>query len=499
MTLIKSHSCTKCGGVLIVHNDKQQYECPYCGIFYDYEYFRLRDILEQAAASQKVLQYDSAKEKYEFILKKDPHNFIALRGILLCESGINRPELLSDPDRTVRLLPATLLRVQKMADQDGKAYFYRLSLLRELATFIRGNKQQQISLDKGAVKIYSKFGTVPLNNAQRSGELAKIRSRLSKFNKEFAKLYAQLQELEPDEVKEETKRQASEKQATYGNEKQAFLKIAPSCASCGGEVLVNLNRQVYECPFCGLTFDFDFIRDETVLSEVKDAFEKQQYVKADALYEHILAADPSNYEALRGRIMCSTKTQDLQSVMADPESFAHKVYIPAFKELSEEAFAACEDCDRPYFEGFKNLVPEIESFAVSSSPSNVHRRKKDSLFKERKHMEWEYENATKEYKVLYAKQGGDSSFGPGELTPQETARMYDLADKINNLRRLMEANQAHLWLVEEEVSKLNDSSVYAIGNIRQIVANMIRLEALKSGEAGSMDLSYFHDSEWEEE
>ena len=408
MTLINSHSCTKCGGVLIVNNDKQQYECPYCGIFYDYEYFRLRDILEQAAASQKVLQYDSAKEKYEFILKKDPHNFIALRGILLCESGINRPELLSDPDRTVRLLPATLLRVQKMADQDGKAYFYRLSLLRELATFIRGNKQQQISLDKGAVKIYS--------------------------NKEFAKLYAQLQELEPDEVKEETKRQASEKQATYGNEKQAFLKIAPSCESCGGEVLVNLNRQVYECPFCGLTFDFDFIRDETVHSEVKDAFEKQQYVKADALYEHILAADPSNYEALRGRIMCSTKIQDLQSVMADPESFAHKVYIPAFKERSEEAFAACEDCDRPYFEGFKNLVPETESFAVSSSPSNVHRRKKDSLFKERKQMEWEYENATKEYKVLYAKQGGDSSFGPGELTPQEMARMYDLADKINNLR-----------------------------------------------------------------
>ena len=28
MTIIKSHSCTKCGGVLIIHNDKQQYECP---------------------------------------------------------------------------------------------------------------------------------------------------------------------------------------------------------------------------------------------------------------------------------------------------------------------------------------------------------------------------------------------------------------------------------------------------------------------------------------
>ena len=58
MTLIKSHSCTKCGGALIVHNDRQQYECPYCSVFYDYEYFRSRDILDQADSSLKILQDD---------------------------------------------------------------------------------------------------------------------------------------------------------------------------------------------------------------------------------------------------------------------------------------------------------------------------------------------------------------------------------------------------------------------------------------------------------
>ena len=95
MTLIKSHSCTKCGGVLIVHNDKQQYECPYCGIFYDYEYFRLRDILEQAAASQKVLQYDSAREKYSFL-----YSFL---------SSISRTPRLYDRTREVPFLPAPVI------------------------------------------------------------------------------------------------------------------------------------------------------------------------------------------------------------------------------------------------------------------------------------------------------------------------------------------------------------------------------------------------------
>ena len=116
MTLIKSHSCTKCGGALIVHNDRQQYECPYCSVFYDYEYFRSRDILEQAEASQKMLQYDSAIEKYEFILKKDPQNFTAIRGKLLCESKINRPEELRKAEKMMQISLDSLRQAEKAVE-----------------------------------------------------------------------------------------------------------------------------------------------------------------------------------------------------------------------------------------------------------------------------------------------------------------------------------------------------------------------------------------------
>ena len=499
MTLIKSHSCTKCGGVLIVHNDKQQYECPYCNVFYDYEYFRSRAILEQAAASQKMLQYDSAKEKYEFILKKDPQNFTALRGILLCESGINRPGALSNPEKTVRVIPSSLKDAEEMADDAGKEYFYRLGLLRELATFIRGDIQQKETLEKGVVKIYTRTGCVPLSHSQRAEELAKVRERLDNFNRQFAKLYSQLEELEPDEVKEETKKKASEKETGSDKEKQVFLQSSPTCRSCGGELIVNLNRQVYECPFCGLTFDFDIIRDETALSDVKDAIQKKQYLKADSIYEYILTVDPSNYEALRGRILCAAKCEDLQSIMADPEDCLQKAFIPAIKARIEEALASCKECDRPYFEEFNNAVPELEAFASSSSPSNVHRRKKSSLVRKQNQLEKEYEKAKKEYDVLQSKLPRKNHELAEGLTPKEMIRMHELSDKMCIIRNDINDLQPSIDESEEGVSELDELGIYTIGNIRQHLANLIRLERVRNGEEKAVDLSGFHDAEWEEE
>ena len=43
------------------------------------------------------------------------------------------------------------------------------------------------------------------------------------------------------------------------------------CPSCGGVLSVDLKRQMYECPFCGVTFDYDYFREEAVLGIAKGA------------------------------------------------------------------------------------------------------------------------------------------------------------------------------------------------------------------------------------
>ena len=44
MSMIKSHDCKMCGSPLVIDLDNQVYRCNFCGISYDYEYFREDDV-----------------------------------------------------------------------------------------------------------------------------------------------------------------------------------------------------------------------------------------------------------------------------------------------------------------------------------------------------------------------------------------------------------------------------------------------------------------------
>ena len=84
MAIIKGHICKSCGGPLDIDIDRQLYICPFCGVTYDYDYFREDNVMAIAKKAVMRSEFGSAKDAYEFILTKDPHNFEALRGVFLC-------------------------------------------------------------------------------------------------------------------------------------------------------------------------------------------------------------------------------------------------------------------------------------------------------------------------------------------------------------------------------------------------------------------------------
>ena len=84
MAIIKSHVCNMCGGLLDIDLDRQMYICPFCGVSFDYEYFREDNVLEIANKSLNRSEFGAAKDAFDFILQKDPHDFQALRGLILC-------------------------------------------------------------------------------------------------------------------------------------------------------------------------------------------------------------------------------------------------------------------------------------------------------------------------------------------------------------------------------------------------------------------------------
>ena len=86
MTLVKSNLCPKCGGLLDIDLDKQIYVCPFCGVSFDYEYFREDNVKDVASKAIRRNEYGSAKDAYDFMLAKDPHDFEALRGLFICSN-----------------------------------------------------------------------------------------------------------------------------------------------------------------------------------------------------------------------------------------------------------------------------------------------------------------------------------------------------------------------------------------------------------------------------
>lgn len=96
MEITKGHLCPTCGGALQIDEGRQLYMCPFCGVTFDYEYFREGDVLRKARQSMAVFEFNSAQQAYKFMLKKDPHNYEALRGLVFSEAKIPSYKVLND-------------------------------------------------------------------------------------------------------------------------------------------------------------------------------------------------------------------------------------------------------------------------------------------------------------------------------------------------------------------------------------------------------------------
>ena len=83
MSKIKKHQCPSCGGNLIVDNDNQMYRCASCGSAYDYEYFREEKLYEMSETYLSRGEVMAAVDTYRLTLKNHPHDFTALRGLML--------------------------------------------------------------------------------------------------------------------------------------------------------------------------------------------------------------------------------------------------------------------------------------------------------------------------------------------------------------------------------------------------------------------------------
>lgn len=102
-TLVQDHVCPSCGGVLSVDLKRQMYECPFCGVTFDYDYFREESVLGIAKVAAMSGELRSARQAYEFMLTKEPDNFAALRGMALLTMRTGNVNTLGQMDQYSKL------------------------------------------------------------------------------------------------------------------------------------------------------------------------------------------------------------------------------------------------------------------------------------------------------------------------------------------------------------------------------------------------------------
>ena len=134
MTIVKSNLCPTCGGLLSIDLDKQMYICPFCGVSFDYEYFREDNVKNVASRAIGRSEFGSAKDAYDFMLTKDPHDFEALRGLFLCSNKWKTMHpMLKDSAVNVSVDDPALLNAIGNSLPENKGYFEKIrEALKEL-------------------------------------------------------------------------------------------------------------------------------------------------------------------------------------------------------------------------------------------------------------------------------------------------------------------------------------------------------------------------------
>ena len=420
MVLLKSYSCSKCGGVLYFDSDQEFFDCPFCGNRFDIVDFHGEEILSQAEECLKQKDFVAAKEKYNLILAKNEKVFESLRGLVFCEAGLTSADDLKDPDNVSRnnlsKVKEAVSRAENLTSGANQEYFKKLSSMMDLVGSIKAAEKEgyvvRADANKGKFKkaekeleskrkgwimgiitiglalilnfAFSMAGTI--KTAWTSKDLKKIvrigesgqkpyRERIADIKEQYNQQYLQLLEIEPmcgkGSVEDISVESASE--TSYDTEALDENKTI-LCSKCAAQLILNKEKRIYECKSCGVGYGISLFFG-LPLEKALNSMNKGFYSDAEQRFSNMLMADPSDFEALLGRILCKGRWTKVSSIDLHEDLTPTRIRV-----LEKEAGDAKEQAlepDKEFFEGLKELLHILSERAAVDYKINITNKKKD--------------------------------------------------------------------------------------------------------------------------
>ena len=167
------------------------------------------------------------------------------------------------------------------------------------------------------------------------------------------------------------------------------------CPTCGAGLQIDSERQLYKCPYCGITFDYEYFREDDVLTKAESAMRSGEFVSALSAYEFMLSKDPHSFDALLGVILTKLKAKSVNE-LRNPEIYLDK----NFPKINAEVSAALEKClpeDRSYFEMIRGLIEKGSSYKDNSDEIKALRNERESTQSDIKKLEHEAKSRMPKY------------------------------------------------------------------------------------------------------
>ena len=450
MALLKSYTCSKCGGVLYFDSDQEFFDCPFCGNHFDIVDFHGDEILLQAEECLKQKDFVAAKEKYNMLLGRDECNFTALRGLVFCEAGLTSADDLKDADNISRnnlsKVKEAVSRAEKLTSGANQEYFKKLSSMMNLVGSIKAAEKEgyvvRADANKGKFKkaerelesrrhnwligiitlglamilnfafstargafsvenigalvignlvlfsllfggylIYSSIktsrGNRKLERIVRIGESGQkpYQARIADIKEKYNQQYLQLLEIEPmcgkssgEDISGESASDTSYDTAV-ADENKTIL-----CSKCAAQLILNKEKRIYECKSCGVGYGISLFFG-LPLEKALNSMNKGFYSDAEQRFSNMLMVDPSDFEALLGRILCKGRWTKLSGIDLHEELTPTRIHV--LEKEAEDAKEKALEPDKDFFEGLKELLHILSERAAVNYKINITNKKKD--------------------------------------------------------------------------------------------------------------------------
>ena len=148
------------------------------------------------------------------------------------------------------------------------------------------------------------------------------------------------------------------------------------CEKCAARLSLNKEKRVYECGSCGVAYGVSLFFGMP-LEKALNAMNMGLYEDAEMRFSNLLMVDPSDFDGLLGRILCTGKWNNVSSICVSDS--LRPVTYKNLQVMANEAAGAAGESDKGFFEELKKLLSLLEELYMIDYKEKSAGRKIEEL------------------------------------------------------------------------------------------------------------------------